>query len=112
MSSSISRRTVIAGGLATAAALTLAACGSKSGKNGDVQGIKVDGGTATITIGATPKPHVEILQWVQDNLTEGSGIKLDIKEINDYQTPNSSLDDGSLAAKITKIGRASCRERV
>jgi len=84
MSSSISRRTVIAGGLATAAALTLVACGSKSGKNGDVQGIKVDGNTATITIGATPKPHVEILQWVQDNLTKGSGIKLDIKEINDF----------------------------
>ena len=100
MSSSISRRTVIAGGLATAAALTLAACGSKSGKGGDVQGIKVDGSTATITIGATPKPHVEILKWVQDNLTEGSGIKLDIKEINDYQTPNSSLEDGSLAANF------------
>ena len=100
MSSSISRRTVIAGGLATAAALTLAACGSKSGKGGDIQGIKVDGSTATITIGATPKPHVEILQWVQDNLTEGSGIKLDIKEINDYQTPNSSLEDGSLAANF------------
>ena len=99
-SASISRRTVIAGGLATAAALTLAACGSKSGKGGDVQGIKVDGNTATITIGATPKPHVEILQWVQDNLTKGSGIKLDIKEINDYQTPNSSLEDGSLAANF------------
>ena len=99
MSSVISRRTVIAGGLATAAALTLAAC-SKSGKGGDVQGIKVDGNTATITIGATPKPHVEILQWVQDNLTKGSGIKLDIKEINDYQTPNSSLNDGALAANF------------
>jgi len=98
MSSVISRRTVIAGGLATAAALTLAAC-SKSGK-GEVKGIKVDGDTATITIGATPKPHVEILKWVQDNLTKGSGIKLDIKEINDYQTPNSSLEDGSLAANF------------
>ena len=98
MSSSISRRTVIAGGLATAAALTLAAC-SKSGK-GEVKGIKVDGDTATITIGATPKPHVEILKWVQDNLTKGSGITLDIKEINDYQTPNSSLEDGSLAANF------------
>ena len=98
MSSVISRRTVIAGGLATAAALTLAAC-SKSGK-GEVKGIKVDGDTATITIGATPKPHVEILKWVQDNLTKGSGIKLDIKEINDYQTPNSSLNDGALAANF------------
>ena len=98
MSSFISRRTVIAGGLATAAALTLAAC-SKSGK-GEVKGIKVDGDTATITIGATPKPHVEILQWVQDNLAADAGLSLDIKEINDYQTPNSSLEDGSLAANF------------
>ena len=107
MFSSISRRTVIAGGLATAAALTLAAC-SKSGK-GEVKGIKVDGDTATITIGATPKPHVEILKWVQDNLTKGSGIKLDIKEINDYQTPNSSLEDGSLAASSQRCAPASRR---
>ena len=93
MSSSISRRTVIAGGLATAAALTLAACGSKTG-------LTEKNGVTTISIGATPKPHVEILQWVQDNLTEGTGIKLDIVSINDYQTPNTSLNDGSLAANF------------
>ena len=92
-SASISRRTVIAGGLATAAALTLAACGSKTG-------LTEKNGVTTISIGATPKPHVEILQWVQDNLTEGTGIKLDIVSINGYQTPNTSLNDGSLAANF------------
>ena len=92
-SASISRRTVIAGGLVSAAALTLAACGSKTG-------LTEKNGVTTISIGATPKPHVEILQWVQDNLTEGTGIKLDIVSINDYQTPNTSLNDGSLAANF------------
>ena len=94
MTTSISRRTALAGGLVTAVALSLAACGSGSG------GIRVSGGTATITIGATPKPHVTILQWVQDNLAADAGLSLDIKEINDYQTPNSSLNDGSLAANF------------
>ena len=94
MTTSISRRTALAGGLVTAVALSLAACGSGS------DGIRVSGGTATIAIGATPKPHVTILQWVQDNLAADAGLSLDIKEINDYQTPNSSLNDGSLAANF------------
>ena len=93
MSSSISRRTVIAGGLATAVALTLVACGSKTG-------LTEKGGVTTISIGASPQPHAAILKWVQDNLTEGTGIKLDIVTINDYQTPNASLNDGSLAANF------------
>ena len=104
MSSVISRRTVIAGGLATAAALTLAAC-SKSGK-GEVKGIKVDGDTATITIGATPKPHVEILKWVQDNLTKGSGIKLDIKEIKEGGTIVLNNDPANTARGLKLLAQA------
>lgn len=106
MTFSISRRTALVGGLASATALTLAACGSKngdkgsSGSDGAVDGITVSDGVATITIGASPQPHVTILQWVQDNLASDAGLNLDIKEINDYQTPNSSLDDGSLAANF------------
>jgi len=92
-SASISRRTVIAGGLATAAAPPLAPPRPPTG-------LTEKNGVTTISIGATPKPHVEILQWVQDNLTEGTGIKLDIVSINDYQTPNTSLNDGSLAANF------------
>ena len=97
---SITRRSVLAGSLVSAVALALTACGSKGSADGSVKGIEVKDGVATITIGATPQPHVTILQWVQDNLTEGTGIKLDIVSINDYQTPNTSLNDGSLAANF------------
>ena len=96
---SITRRSVLAGSLVSAVALALTACGSK-GSAGSVKGIEVKDGVATITIGATPQPHVTILQWVQDNLAAGAGLSLDIKEIDDYQTPNTSLDDGSLAANF------------
>ena len=98
--SSITRRSVLAGSLVSAVALALTACGSKGSADGSVKGIEVKDGVATITIGATPQPHVTILQWVQDNLAAGAGLSLDIKEIDDYQTPNTSLDDGSLAANF------------
>ena len=97
---SITRRSVLAGSLVSAVALALTACGSKGSADGFVKGIEVKDGVATITIGATPQPHVTILQWVQDNLAAGAGLSLDIKEIDDYQTPNTSLDDGSLAANF------------
>ena len=97
---SITRRSVLAGSLVSAVALALTACGSKGSADGSVKGIEVKDGVATIAIGATPQPHVTILQWVQDNLAAGAGLSLDIKEINDYQTPNTSLDDGSLAANF------------
>ncbi len=97
---SITRRSVLAGSLVSAVALALTACGSKGSADGSVKGIEVKDGVATITIGATPQPHVTILQWVQDNLAAGAGLSLDIKEIDDYQTPNTSLDDGSLAANF------------
>ena len=97
---SLTRRSVLAGSLVSAVALALTACGSKGSADGSVKGIEVKDGVATITIGATPQPHVTILQWVQDNLAAGAGLSLDIKEIDDYQTPNTSLDDGSLAANF------------
>lgn len=107
MTTTITRRSVLAGGLASAVALTLAACSGGSsddtatgGTGAAVDGISVDGDTATITIGATPQPHVTILQWVQDNLAADAGINLNIVEIDDYQTPNTSLNDGSLAANF------------
>ncbi|EEH66205.1 MAG: MetQ/NlpA family ABC transporter substrate-binding protein [Actinomyces urogenitalis] len=114
MSLTISRRSAVAGGLATALAATLAACGKSSdsasssstasaasgSSDGEVDGITVDGDVTTISVGATPNPHVEMLQWIQDNLAADAGLKLDIVEITDYQTPNSSLDDGSLAANF------------
>lgn len=93
MSATITRRTFSAG-LVAAIGLTLTACGSSSG------GLKEENGTTTISVGASPQPHVTILQYIKDNLLEGTGINLDIVEISDYNTPNTSLADGSLAANF------------
>ncbi len=53
--------------------------------------------TVTIRIGATPSPHVEILEVAAEILAE-QGIILDIVEYNDYVQPNNSVEDGSLDA--------------
>lgn len=101
MTTAISRRTFSAGALAAAAGLALAACGSDSSSesgDGAVGGITVDGDVTTISVGCSPVPHAEILQFVQDNLAADAGLNLDIVEFTDYVLPNTSLEEGSLAA--------------
>ncbi len=51
----------------------------------------------TITVGATPAPHAEILEVVAGILAE-QGITLDIREFDDYILPNQAVEDGSLDA--------------
>ena len=51
----------------------------------------------TLRIGGTPAPHVEILEQVVPILAE-QGITLDITTMNDYNTPNDAVEDGSLDA--------------
>ncbi|MDR0365911.1 MAG: MetQ/NlpA family ABC transporter substrate-binding protein [Bifidobacteriaceae bacterium] len=74
---------------AFAAALTLSSCGSKDDDNKDL---------TTITVGASPVPHGEILQYVRDNLAEAAGINLKIVEYQDYILPNKALSQGDLDA--------------
>ena len=50
-----------------------------------------------LIIGASPFPHAEILKVVAP-LMEKEGFPIEIKEFNDYVTPNIALNDGSLAA--------------
>ena len=69
--------------LAIALTLALAACGG--------------GDSKTIKVGATPAPHAEILEVVEDILAQ-DGYTLEIVEYDDYVTPNTSLEDGSLDA--------------
>ncbi len=94
--------------LALAMVLALAACGGNSGagnnsgnagNGGDAAGSNDAGSTGgkTVTVGATPAPHAAILE-VAKKLMEADGYTLDIKEFNDYVTPNTSLEDGSLDA--------------
>lgn len=54
----------------------------------------------TIRIGATPVPHAEILQFIQDNLAAEAGITLEITEFTDYVQPNTALDEGELDANF------------
>ncbi|MDX3228556.1 MetQ/NlpA family ABC transporter substrate-binding protein [Streptomyces sp. ME19-01-6] len=74
----------------TAGALTLGltGCGSDSGsdKNG------------ALVVAASPVPHAEILNYVKDHLAEKAGLKLEVKEFTDYNTPNTATEDGSVDA--------------
>lgn len=86
--------------LVVAFVLALAACGTadeegtKENNNGGAEG---EAENVTITIGATPVPHVEILEEAKP-LLEEKGITLDIKEFTDYAIPNRALSEGDLDA--------------
>lgn len=77
------KRRMITLALALLLVCSLAACGGKKG--------------GTIKVGATPAPHAAILEVAKDILAK-DGYTLEIVEYNDYVTPNTSLEDGSLDA--------------
>lgn len=93
----ISRRTTLLASGTGLAALALAACGAGGG---DAEGPSEEGGVTTSRIGASPAPHAEILQFVQDNLAGDAGLELDITPYTDYQIPNQALSDGELDANF------------
>jgi len=64
--------------------LALTACGASSDAK-------------TITVGATPAPHCEILE-VAKELMAKEGYTLVIQEFNDYIVPNDSVEEGELDA--------------
>ena len=51
----------------------------------------------TITIGASPTPHAEILEIVKQELAK-EGWTLEITVFNDYVQPNTAVEDGDLDA--------------
>ena len=82
-------------GIATAFALT--ACGS-SDPSADANATLDPANPVTIKVGASPVPQAEILNYIDENLAKDAGIDLDVVEIDDYVTPNTSLQDGTLDA--------------
>ena len=94
--------------LALVLCLGLAACGggtstdtdtnadtsSDADTNGDAA---ANGETITLTLGATPNPHAEILAQVKDDLA-AEGIDLVVKEYSDYVVPNTAVEEGDLDA--------------
>ncbi|WP_171172502.1 MetQ/NlpA family ABC transporter substrate-binding protein [Streptomyces sp. I05A-00742] len=85
--------------VAAAAALTLglSACSapSDSSSSSTKKGKDADP-TAKIVIAASPTPHGDILNFVRDNLAEKNGLKLEVKEYNDYNVPNTATQSGEI----------------
>lgn len=74
----------------------LSACGSNTNDANSTSSSN-ETGSVTLKVGATPAPHAEILEVVKPILAE-QGITLEIVEFNDYVTPNTAVEDGSLDA--------------
>ncbi len=72
---------------------SLAACGSGDGSSGSGS----SGTLEKISVGATPVPHEEILEFIKPQL-EALGYELEIVPFTDYQLPNSSLAAGEIDA--------------
>lgn len=89
----------IAAILAGALCLTaLTACGgSKTDSSAADSSSAAAGDDKTITVGATPTPHAEILNAAKDAL-KAEGYTLNVVEFTDYVQPNTALVDGDLDA--------------
>ncbi|TCI24395.1 MetQ/NlpA family ABC transporter substrate-binding protein [Exiguobacterium sp. SH3S2] len=82
----IKQKTVLAG-TSLLAAIALSACGQSDASEAL--------STESLTIGVTGGPHQQIAEKVKELAAE-DGLELDIKVFNDYNTPNTALDEGSL----------------
>lgn len=82
---------VVAAGALT---LSLGACSSSTNEGQE----SANGDVVTLKVGASPSPHAKILKYVNDELAEKDGIKLDIVEYQDYVQPNEALASGDLDA--------------
>lgn len=83
---------------AAAAALVLSACGDGGDTEGDAEAGTEEDGVTTLVVGASPVPHAQILEFVNDELAGEAGLNLEIEEFEDYLIPNQALDDGDLDA--------------
>ncbi|MGQ4667342.1 MetQ/NlpA family ABC transporter substrate-binding protein [Metabacillus halosaccharovorans] len=88
------KKTLLAMILAILAA-ALVACGGADQGDDTTEG--TEGETKTLSVGASPVPHVEILEEAKP-LLEEKGIELDIVEFTDYVLPNKSLEGKELDA--------------
>ena len=82
--------------------LAFIGCGDTTDKKGGEANASANNASAvsqTITVGATPVPHAEILEFVKADLAN-EGFELVVKEFNDYVQPNLATDSGELDANF------------
>ncbi|MBD2071966.1 MetQ/NlpA family ABC transporter substrate-binding protein [Leptolyngbya sp. FACHB-671] len=97
----LSRRFLLAAAGAFAATTIISSCApsqevSESAGSETPAAEQAEGGT--LTIGVSPVPHAEILQYVKDNLAEEAGLEIEIVEFSDYVQPNLALNDEQIDA--------------
>lgn len=85
-------------------ALLLAGCSSNNNGNKKLEDTAAGSNqnqktSVKLVVGATPEPHAEILNLIKDDLKE-KGIDLEVKEFNDYVTPNTALNEKQLDANF------------
>jgi D-methionine transport system substrate-binding protein len=85
--------------VAAAAALTLGLAACSAPSDAGAGGAK-DDKNARILVAASPTPHGDILNYVKDNLAEKAGLKLEVKEFNDYVLPNTATQNGEADANF------------
>lgn len=78
------------GFITLAAGLLLAGCGAGGSNNEALSEDKV-------TVGVTSGPHQEIMEEVAKQAKK-DGLKITVKNFDDYNTPNTALNDGDLDA--------------
>lgn len=87
--------TLIVGSL-VALSLLVTGCGKTTQNNSAA-------GTAdkpvTLKVGATPVPHVEILEFIKPELAK-EGVNLEIVPFTDYALPNPAVDSGEIDANF------------
>ena len=84
--------------LALTAASTLALTACAGGSKDNPAANDTQGDLVTLKVGASPTPHQEILEFVQENLAADAGLNLEITPYTDYVQPNVALDAGELDA--------------
>ncbi len=85
---------------AATAAAALALTGCAAGDDTPDATTTAGGEVVTLKVGASPVPHADILNFVNDNLAEDAGLKLEIVEYTDYVQPNVALSEGELDANF------------
>ena len=94
------KNTKLTAGIAATAALALGltACGTSS----DPSSTKDGAGSADkpLVVAASPTPHADILEFVEKNLAEKAGLKLQVREFTDYVLPNTATETGQVDANF------------
>ena len=89
----LKKLSLLAASALLAVAFLAAGCGSDSASSGS------SSKNTTVTVGATPVPHGEILNEIKPLLAK-EGVDLKVVEFTDYVKPNLALNDKSLDANF------------